>query len=268
MMLRSVFLKTLRDYRWSFMWWSVGTGLLVAFMVAFYPSIEGMEGLEEFIEQYPEDLMALFGVTELSNMTTPAGYLNAELFGFMLPIMFVVFAIGQGSGAIAGEERAGTMDMLLSQPITRGRLVLEKLGSMVTSVVSLALVVWLVLTVGKFVIDMDISVLRIAEMTVSLALLGLTFGAVAFAIGGIVGGRGLSTGVAAAAVGVAYVLNALSLIVDSMEPAKWLSPFYYYNGATPLVNGLNPAHGMVLLAIVLVCVAVAYFGFQRRDVRQ
>jgi ABC-2 type transport system permease protein len=62
------------------------------------------------------------------------------------------------------------------------------------------------------------------------------------------------------------MLNALSVIVDFMEPARWLSPFYYYNGATPLVNGLSPAHVAVLLAIVLVCVAVAYFGFQRRDV--
>ena len=267
-MLSSVYLKTLRDLKWSFMWWAVGTGLLVAFLVAFYPSIEGMEGLEELVDQYPEELMALLGASHWMDITKPAGYLNAELFGFMLPIMFVVFAIGQGSGSIAGEERTGTMDMLLSQPITRGRLVLEKLASMVTSVAALAFVVWLVLAVGKVVLDMDISVFRIAEMTVSLALLGLTFGAVAFAVGGAVGGRGLSTGVAAAVVGVAYVLNALSLIVDSMEPAKWLSPFHYYNGANPLLNGLNPGHVAVLLAIILGCVATAYFGFQRRDVRQ
>ncbi len=267
-MLRSVFLKTLRDHRQSLMWWSVGTGLLVAFLVAFYPSIKGIEGLEELVEQYPEDLMALLGATDLASFATPAGYLNAELFGFMLPILFVVFAIAQGSSAIAGEERAGTMEMLLSLPITRGRLVLEKLGSMVASVVSLALIVWLVLTVGKFAIDMDISVLRLAEVTVSLALLGLAFGTAAFAVGCATGARGLSTGMAAAAMVATYVLNALSLMVDLMEPAKWLSPFYYYNGATPLVNGLSPAHVAVLLAIILVCVAVAYFGFQRRDVRQ
>jgi ABC-2 type transport system permease protein len=267
-MLRNVFLKTLRDYRWSFMWWSVGIVLLVAFMVAFYPSVRAMEGLEELIEQYPEDLLALFGGSDLTNYATPAGYLNAEVFGIIMPILFIVFAIGQGSGAIAGEERARTMDMLLSLPVTRGRLVLEKLGSMVASVISLALIVWLTLITGKFVVDMDISVLRVAEMTVSLAMLGLTFGAVAFAVGCATGRRGLGTGVAAAAVGVAYVLNALSLIVDFMEPAKWLSPFYYYNGAVPLVNGLNLAHVTVLLTIILVCIAVAYFGFQRRDVRQ
>lgn len=264
-MLSSVFLKTLRDHRRSMMWWIIGTGLLAAFMIAFYPSIAGIEGLEELIEQYPEDLMALLGASDLSNITTPAGYLNAELFGFMLPIILVVFAIGQGSGAIAGEEREGTMELLISWPINRGRLVMEKFGSIVVSVVALTLMIWLVLVVGKIVIDMDISALRLAEMSVSMALLGLTFGAMAFAIGCVSGRRGLSTGLASASVAATYVLNALSLIVDFMEPVKWLSPFHYYNAAAPLVNGLNLAHAGVLLAIVVVCWAAAYFGFQRRD---
>lgn len=266
-MLRSVFLKTLRDHRRSMVLWSVGLAFLAILMMAFYPSIQGMEGLDELLAQYPEDLMALIGATDMASLTTPAGYLNAELFGFMLPILFVVFAIGQGSAAIAGEERTGTMELLLAQPISRGRLVLEKFASMVVSTVGLALVGWLALVAGKVAIDMDISVVRLAEGIVSVTLLGLAFGAAALAIGSITGSRGLSTGAAAAAAVGTYVLHALGLIVDFMEPARWLSPFYYYSANTPLANGLSPAHVAALSAVVLVCLAVAYFGFQRRDVR-
>ena len=56
------------------------------------------------------------------------------------------------------------------------------------------------------------------------------------------------------------------LIVDFMAPVRWLSPFFYYNN-TPIMNGLNPAHAGALLAIVLLCLAVAYLAFQRRDMR-
>jgi len=266
-MLRNVFLKTLRDQRRGLMWWSAGLALLVGLMVAIYPSIRGIEDLQKVVEAYPEELMALFGATDLPNITSPAGYLNAELFGFMLPFLFIIFAVGQGSSAIAGEERTGTLEILLSEPIRRGQLIIEKFGALVASMVILAVILWAVLAVGSSVVNMDISLLRLAEITTSVTLLGLTFGALAFAIGCAIGGRGRSIGIAAATVVATYVLNALSTIVGFMEPTRWASPFFYYNGATPLVKGLNLVHAFVLLAVIVVLVATAYFGFQRRDLR-
>lgn len=266
-MLRNVFLKTLRDQRRGLLWWSAGLTLLSGLIVAIYPSISGIEDLEKVVEAYPEELLALFGATDLPSITSPAGYLNAELFGLMLPFLFIIFAVAQGSSAIAGEERTGTLEILLSEPITRGRLILEKFASLVASMVILAVVLWVVLAVGSLVVNLDISLLRLAEMTISVTLLGLAFGALAFAVGGAIGGRSRSIGVAAAAVVATYLLNALSIIVDFLEPTRWLSPFYYYNGATPLVNGLNLVHAVILLAVVLVLAATAYIGFQRRDLR-
>ncbi len=266
-MLRNVFLKTLRDQRRGLLWWSAGLALLAGLIVAIYPSISGIEDLEKVVEAYPEELMALFGATDLPSITSPAGYLNAELFGFMVPFLFIIFAVAQGSNAIAGEERTGTLEILLSEPIPRGRLILEKFASLVASLVILAVVLWAVLAVGSSAGNMEISLLRLAEMTTSATLLGLVFGALAFAVGGAIGGRGRSIGFAAAAVVTTYVLNALSIIVDFMEPTRWLSPFYYYNGAIPLVNGLNLVHAFILLALALALAATAHFGFQRRDLR-
>ncbi len=266
-LLRNVFLKTLRDQRRGLLWWSAGLALLTGLMVAIYPSISGIEDLDKVVEAYPEELMALFGATDLPSITSPAGYLNAELFGFMVPFLFIIFAVAQGSGAIAGEERTGTLEILLSEPIPRGQLILEKFAALVAATVILAVVFYAVLAAGSLAVNMEISLLRLAEMTISVTLLGLTFGALAFAVGGAIGGRGRSIGVAAAAVAASYVLNTLSIIVDFMEPTRWLSPFYYYNGATPLVNGLNPFHALILLAVMLALAATAYLGFQRRDLR-
>jgi ABC-2 type transport system permease protein len=266
-MLRNVFLKTLRDQRRGLLWWSAGLTLLAGMMVAIYPSISGIEGLEKVVEAYPEELMALFGAADLPSITSPAGYLNAELFGFMVPFLFIIFAVAQGSSAIAGEERTGTLEILLSEPIPRGQLILEKFASLVASIVLLAVVLWAVLAAGSSAVNMEISLLRLAEMTISATLLGLAFGTLAFAVGGAIGGRSRSIGLTAAAVVATYVLNALSIIVDFMGPTRWLSPFYYYNGATPLVNGLNLVHAVILLAVVLALAATAFFGFQRRDLR-
>lgn len=266
-LLSSVFLKTLRDQRRSQAWWSVGAGILVAVMVGFYPTIEGIEGLQELVDQYPDGLMAMFGASDLAGFSTPAGYLNAELFGLMLPMLVAVFAIGRGSGAIAGEERHGTMELLLSQPIPRTRLLLEKYAALTVSIVELASFVWVVLVVGALLVGMDIGVVRLAEMCLSLALLGLAFGSVAFAVGAYTGRHGLSIAVGASVVAAGWVLNTLSLMAEVLEPTRWLSLQHYYNGESPLLYGLNPAHAGALLAVSLVCLAVAHAGFLRRDVR-
>ena len=71
---------------------------------------------------------------------------------------------------------------------------------------------------------------------------------------------------AAVAVGT-YFLNAASGIVSYIQGAKWLSPFFYYNAADPLANGLNPAHVAVLLATIGILLGAGYAGLQRRDLR-
>jgi ABC-2 type transport system permease protein len=266
-MLRNVFLKTQRDYRRSIMWWALGLVVLNAFMVAFYPSISEIEDFETIIEAYPEDLMALFGASNLADMTSPVGFLNIELFGFTVPALFAVFAIGLGSAAIAGEESRGTIEMLLSEPITRGRLILEKFAAMSVLIVALAFALWASLVIGAAIMDMEISTLRLGEMSISTALLGLIFGGVAFAVGAVTGRRGLSMGAAASVVVAGHVLNAFSLMSDIMEPARWLSPFHYYNGNLPLYNGLDPVHVIVMVAVIAFLFAISYIGFQRRDIR-
>ena len=96
-------------------------------------------------------------------------------------------------------------------------------------------------------------------------MLGLTFGALALALGCATGNRGLSIGVASALGVVAYFLNALVPLVEVLEPSRKLSPFYYYIGADPLTNGLNLGHVAVLIGLAVVLLAVAIITFNRRD---
>ena len=81
------------------------------------------------------------------------------------------------------------------------------------------------------------------------------------------GRHGLSVAIGASVVAGGWVLNTLSLLSEVMEPARWLSLMHYYNGDSPLVNGLNPAHSGAMLVVALACLGAAHVGFQRRDIR-
>ncbi len=264
-MLRNVLLKSLRDTRRAMMWWSIGLILLALMMMAFYPSIrESAEELEGYVEALSPEVMALFA-GEITDMTSPEGFLNSQLYFLMLPLLFLIFAISYGSGATAGEEDKGTLDLLLANPVTRVQVVLEKFAAMVLATLVLAVAFWAALAIGADVVDMEIGLGRLAEATFSGVLLGLMFGTLALAVGSASGNRGLSIGISSAAGVASYFLNALAPISESIEPLRVLSPFYYYIDADPLSNGLNIGHAGLLLALTAILLAAALVTFDRRD---
>lgn len=263
-MLRNVFLKTLRDQRRSLIWWGIGLAAIAILTIAFYPSIADASEFDDLLEQMPEALARTF-LGEVSNLTSPEGYLNSQLFVFAAPLLFLIFTIARGSGAIAGEEERRTLDLLLSYPVARWRVAAEKFAALAVATLALAFVFWLALAIGAVAVGMEISLGRLAEATLSSALLGLTFGALALALGCVTGKRGLSIGVAGAVGVMAYFLNALAPLVDAIEPSRRLSPFYYSAAADPLTNGLAFGHVAVLIGLAVVFLAVALVMFERRD---
>ena len=263
-MLNSVLLKTLRDQRRTFLWWSAGLSAVNALIIILYPSVEDVPELDAIMESMPEALARLF-MGDVVNLTSPEGYLNSQLFILVLPLLFLVFTIGRGSGAIAGEEERGTLDLLLSLPVRRSQVVLEKFAAMVAATLALGIVSWLSMAAAALAVDMEIDFVRLGEATLSCTLLGLAFGAMALALGCAKGSRGLCLGVTSALAIAAYFLNALAPIAESLEPAQKLSPFYLYIGADPLTSGLNFVHAGVLTGLTTAFLAIGVVLFGRRD---
>ena len=267
MLLRNLFLKSLFDNRRGLGWWVLGIILLCALMTSFYPSISTNDALQDYIDAFDPDLLAIFGFTEMIDMTSGAGYLSAEMFSLLVPLLLIIFAISLGASSIAGEEDKRTIEILLSEPVSRRRVFLQKYAFLLAATILLAAVVWLSLAIAAPIVGMDISMVNLAAAVASSFLLGITFGSLAFAIGAITGKRGLCVGVSAGTAVATYVINTLATIVDFLEPAKWLSPFYYHGGNTPILNGLDPLHVLLLLVVIAVPAIAGYVAYQRRDLR-
>jgi len=129
MMLRNVFVKSLWDQKRSLVWWCLGIGLMIIITMLFYPSIREMTELNEIFATDENPLMKVF-VGGITDFTSPEGFVNSQLLIFMVPLLFVVFAIGIGSGSIAGEEEKGTLDFLLAHPLTRESVIVQKFLAM------------------------------------------------------------------------------------------------------------------------------------------
>jgi len=262
-MLRNVFLKSLRDQRRVVLYWGFGFSALTLLTIAFYPAISDKPEFSEIFED-SDILVNLFG-GGFTDLTSPEGYLNSQLYSMMVPMLFIIFSIVHGSSTIAAEEDRGTLDTLLSTPVTRAQVLTQKLAAMIALTLLLALVLWLSVIVGAIAVDMEVSLVKSAAATFSGALLGVTFGTLAFALGCITGKRGRSVAITVTVAVLTYFVHSLSPLVEAIEPARYVSPFYYYIGADPLANGLSLAHASILVSLSAAAVAGSLFVFERRD---
>ena len=265
-MLGSVFAKSLRDLRRSFVGWSLGLAGYVALIVAVYPTIRDNPDLNELVESYPDALKAFIAFGGQADFTSAAGYLGSELFSFMIPALFLVASVGNGAGAIAGEEERGTLDLLLSFPRSRTRIAVEKLGAMCAEVVGLGVVLWLALWIGARIFGMHVSAAHLGSAVAVLVVLATAYGAIAFMLAAGTGRKTLAVGLTVALAVSAYLVNSLAALVDALEPFRTLSPFYHYVAGDPLRQGLDPWHTLFLVALGLVAAVAGVLLFARRDV--
>jgi ABC-2 type transport system permease protein len=263
--LRDVFLKSLRDLRRSFAWWTIGLAGYVALIASVYPTVRDNPDLEKLVESYPEALKAFVAFGGQFDFTSAAGYLGSELFSFMMPALFLVAAVGHGAGTLAGEEERGTIDLLLSSPLSRTRVALEKLAAMCVELAALGAVLWLALWVGARAFSMEVSVAHLASATALLVVLALAYGAIAFMVAAATGRKTLAIGLTVALAVGAYLVNSLASLVEVLEPFQKATPFYHYAVADPLRQGLDPWHTLFLLAVGAVAAAAGVLLFDRRD---
>jgi ABC-2 type transport system permease protein len=212
----------------------------------------------------PPELRALFAA-ESADISTPAGYLNIELFTFVLPLIVLAVTLAGGGGATAGEEERGTLELLLANPVRRWRIVLEKaLGTGLFAAIVCA-GVWVGLAATARLGDIDIALDHVAGTLASVWLLACSFGGLALLIGALTGSRGGAIGIALAVAVVAFFVNALAPLSDVLEPWRPISPYFHYIGYDPLSNGLDPGHAGLLALVTVGFVLAAAFAFERRD---
>ncbi|MHC6594648.1 ABC transporter permease subunit [Arthrobacter sp. C152] len=264
-MLANILLKTLRDQGRTLLAWAVSLALIVATYAAIWPSIKSQPSFSDFIDQMPEAFRSLFA-TSSADMSTPAGYIQVELLSFMGPIAVLIYAVSAGAGAIGGEEDRHTMDLLLSNPVGRGRVVVDKFLAMVVGTFVLAAVMGVSLVLEGNMVDMVLPPDKVAAAMLHLALLGVVFGSLALALSAGTGHTGLSRGLPAVLAVLAYIVNALAPLVDVFDRIQKASPFFQYIAHDPLRQGVAWDSVLVAAGTAAVLLALAVVGFRRRDV--
>ncbi len=259
---RNVYLKTLHDQRKLTFW--IGIGLIAAalYTTLLFPTIRDISGFEDFIEELPEFILSLIGGA--LQFTTPEGYLNTQPFSVLAPLLMLSYAVVRGSGLIAGEEEAHTMDQLLANPISRVSLIAQKSLGMLTV---LATLLWASILVGTLIAGFLVDLWKLAQIVFSLFLLGAAAGLLSAGIGAATGRRGNAAGLTTGVLVAGWLFNAIQQLAAVLEWTRFISLFWYYNGNNILLNGIVGWQALALAGVGAVSIAVGAYVFQQRDLR-
>lgn len=257
----------LQSRKWSIVWWIVGITAFITLNLSVYPSFRDQaDQLNQTFNQMPQSVRDLFSDT--GDFLSPVGYLSSQIFYLLLPLLFSFLSVGLGASLIAREEQRHTIELLLSRPISRGKLLFGKAlaGVAVTSVV--ALVVGLVSMLEVALIHFKgVHTIDVLLVTLLSMLLSLLFGAIAFTLtsmGAV--GRGASIGIAALFGIGGYVISSLDNTVAWLRVPAKLFPYHYFKPGTVLEGHFAIKPTLAFAGIIIVLAIIAWVAFRRRDI--
>lgn len=254
----------LRQGRTALLIWTAAVSLLLAVCLFLFPEMKGqMDGVSDVFATMGSFTEA-FGMDRL-NFGTLIGFYAVEC-GNVLGLGGAFFAALCAVGSLSKEEKGKTAEFLLTHPVSRARVLTEKLLAVLLQITVMNAVVYAVsvgaiAAVGEAVPWKELNLLHLAYYLMQLELASVCFGVSAFLRGG---GAGVGLGLAV----MMYFLNLIANITDEAAFLKYFTPFGYCEGADIVSDGrLNGTLIAVGAIVALGGVSAAYLKYTKKDIR-
>jgi ABC-2 type transport system permease protein len=258
-MLANVSRLELRLRRRSTIGYTTGMALYTLVVVALYPAFKNQTSLNSLSGS---TAAALFGVT--GKLTSPDGWLNANIYGNFLPLIMLLLTIGYGAASLAGQDEDGTLALLATLPIRRRAILLQKVWAMTLPAFMLAAATTVCVIIGQG-FQVTVPAGGAVAVAVAITLMSLDFGLVAMAIGVAAGRRGTALGIASGLAAASYLLSSLASSISAIRPGRYLSLFYWSAGNDQLSKGVSASDLTVLVVSGVCALFAADVAFRRAD---
>jgi ABC-2 type transport system permease protein len=258
-MLANIFTKTTRD-RWKGTVIAAFTlAALFFFGMAVYRDVD--LALYTSLPEVARTLMNIPGDADVASLAYGA------IYGSYGALTIAALAISMGSVSIAGEERSGTIGLLLGNPKSRTTVLISKTASLIFLTGLGILVLWIAGIVAPTILDVSITGVRLGAFLFHMFVMALFFGLMATAIGAWTGSPGAASGITAGFMFVSFVGAGVFPIIVGYENLARVFPWYYFDESQPLVNGVDWGDVGVLVAGTVIFGIVAVVGVNHRDLK-
>jgi ABC-2 type transport system permease protein len=246
--------------------WSLALIVLIFIVMSLFSDMAAdAELMNEMMEEFPDELLAAFGMTGL-DMSTVLGFYS---FIFLFcQICLAIQASNYGFSLVSIEEREKTADFLLAKPVGRSKILTSKILSAGTGLAITNIVVWIttLVTIDLFRDGRAYDTTALLLLLLSIAIFQLFFLSVGMLISLLVKRVRNVTPFSMALVFGMYLLNAFGNMLGQ-DTLEIITPFKHFD-ANYIINNAAYDLPLVLLSVVIIIVSIvgSYLLYARRNI--
>ena len=253
----------LRQGKTSFLIWTASIGFLLATCIFLFPEMKGQMDSVNDIFASMGSFTEAFGMDRL-NFGTLVGFYAVECRN-VLGLGCAFYAALCAAGILSKEEKDKTAEFLLTHPVSRKRIITEKLIAVLFQITAMNMIIYAIsvgsiIAVGEEIPWKEISLLHLAYYLLQIELAGICFGISAFLRKGSIGvGLGIAV--------MMYFLNLVANIAELAQFLKYITPFGYCEGADIVSSGsLDSTFVFIGAVIGIGGIMIAYLKYTRKDI--
>ena len=250
----------------SFIIWTAILIGMFAFTYSIYPFIindESVKSLDQMMSTFPPELIKAFNM-DMASLTSAYGWFLSEGYMF-IQILVGLYASIMGSSIVLKEEGEKTIEYLASLPITRNKIMTNKI------IVSIIYMIAMLLIFGLFnFVALSLSgdfdhkqflLLSIVPILVALPLYGINL-----FISTFFHKTKKTIGISLGLVFLFYIISILSELSDSVSFLKYIT-IYTLSDARNIMSKVefNPIMILISISITVLFIVLSYIRYNKKE---
>ena len=259
--------RTIRD-RWVVIVIYLAVALAFLLMyIAMFPSFANQqEQWDQMLKSMPQEMMKAFNLQDYS-FAHLENFLSSELYSITWPLLLIILSISSAGAALANEIEKGTIEFLLSMPISRTKLFISRyLAGTLVILVFVALTIYAAIPLAK-IFNIEVQAVNYSSLALIAFLFGLAIFSIAMFLSAMLSERGKVYFISAGVIVLMYVANIVVKLKEKYADLKYISFFHYFDSVKILIhNEIDKVGIWVFLATIIIFTIAGLVAFDKRDI--
>ena len=260
-----LFLQELRFRRNAIIIWGLSLCFFPIVYISVYPAFaEQMASFNEIMD------LAIYQAMGIS-MGSFEDYIASTVTN-LVPVIVGIYAVINGTGTLAGEEDEGLLELIVTLPIQRWKILTVKAVTLGISLFVILAIVAAAAALTLVAIEGQIEATAVTPLEMFYSVIAawplvMALGMISMFLGAFSPSRRIAVGISTAVVLISYLGSNLTGMVEALETIEWLFVFHFFDAsAQAFESGQQSSDVLTLLGITLMMYVLALFFFQKRDI--
>lgn len=263
----NIYLFELKQLRKSVLLWGLIVPFSLFLYIGFFPLIaENGEDFMSLFSEFPEELLAIFGMVPELPLTTILGYFSLTFTIIQIPL--AIQASNYGFNMLSVEERELTADFLLSKPVKRSKIIFSKFLASFTSLTIVNAILWVasISAVLIFQGDETVSLHHVIVLLSSTVFFQLFFLSIGMFVSVLVKKIASVLSYSMALGFGMYIITSMGAVISS-DLFQYFSAYSHFAPQYILINGhYNWMLAFISFGVIIISLFGSYFFYLRRNI--